>query len=108
MFRPAGDSSSEDSDSCYEPSPVSLAKEEEREKEGLARSLLFDLSSAVEAGDLDTVRDLLESVPVNTLLNVWSCGEVTAAGLAALHCQELGWISLPSILDIFYLYSGIT
>ena len=44
-----------------------------------------DLAEAVEAGDLEGVRSLLETVEVNTLLDVWGWGRVTASGLACCH-----------------------
>ena len=120
MFRPAGISDSEeDSDSdCglqVAPSgpavtgqgqvgagddPVSEPQGEQEEQEVISSSLLSDLAQSVEAGDLDTVMELVEtehggggggggSVPVNTILTVWRWGELTPAGLAALHCQHL-------------------
>ena len=46
-----------------------------------------DLAEAVEAGDLEGVRSLLETVEVNTPLNVWGWGQVTASGLACCHAQ---------------------
>ena len=48
-----------------------------------------DLTEAVEAGDLEGVRSLLETVEVNTLLDVWGWGRVTASGLACCHGQSL-------------------
>ena len=46
-----------------------------------------DLAEAVEAGDLEGVRSLLEAVEVNTRLDVWDWGRVTASGLACCHGQ---------------------
>ena len=46
-----------------------------------------DLAEAVEAGDLEGVRSLLEAVEVNTPLDVWVWGQVTASGLACCHAQ---------------------
>ena len=46
-----------------------------------------DLAEAVEAGDLEGVRSLLETVEVNTPLDVWGWGRVTASGLACCHGQ---------------------
>ena len=46
-----------------------------------------DLAEAVEAGDLEGVRLLLEAVEVNTRLDVWDWGQVTASGLACCHGQ---------------------
>ena len=48
-----------------------------------------DLAEAVEAGDLEGVRSLLEAVEVNTRLDVWDWGRVTASGLACCHGQAL-------------------
>ena len=47
-----------------------------------------DLAEAVEAGDLEGVRSLLEAVGVNTLLDVWGWGRLTASGLACCHGQS--------------------
>ena len=46
-----------------------------------------DLAEAVEAGDLEGVRSLLEAVEVNTPLDVWDWGQVTASGLACCYAQ---------------------
>ena len=103
-MRPGGYSDSEedsDSDFGLEASPSGTRVtgqaddpghhiEEVEKEEKISRSVLSDLTQSVEAGDLETVRQLLEgeAVPVNTNLAVWSWGELTPAGLAALHAQH--------------------
>ena len=90
MYRPAGDETDSD-DSSFDAPMVPVKQLEDagvKEEEVEDLTLVADLICAVEAGDLETVEDSLTSVSVNTLLSVWSCGEVTAGGLAALNVQD--------------------
>ena len=47
-----------------------------------------DLAEAIEVGNIERVRSLLEVVEVNTQLHVWGWGQVTASGLACGHGQH--------------------
>ena len=47
-----------------------------------------NLVEAIEAGNLESVRSLLEAVEVNTPLHAWGWGQVTASGLACGHGQH--------------------
>ena len=61
-----------------------------------------DLVEAVEAGDLEgVVRSLLEAVEVNTPLDVWDWGQVTASGLACCHGQAR---VLELLVSNFFLF----
>ena len=47
-----------------------------------------NLVEAIEAGNIESVRSLLEAVEVNTPLHAWGWGQVTASGLACGHGQH--------------------
>ena len=90
MFRPAGEETDSD-DSSFDAPFVPVKQFEDagvKEEEVEDMTLVADLICAVEAGDLETAGDCLTSVSVNTLLSVWSCGNVTAGGLAVLNVQD--------------------